>query len=116
MTSRRLPACSPTPASCAIVSGVVSAVSNARVYLDLREEFGGLDEWLWRFVDGCSRQNHWRNMSEVPASTAESDAMSKALAKRGFKFIGSTICYAFMQAVGMVNDHTTDCFRYRELR
>lgn len=94
---------------------VASAIGNARACLDLRDEFGSFDAWLWRFVDGQPRRNNWRTMSEVPASTAESDAMSKALIKRGFKFVGSTICYAFMQAVGMVNDHTTDCFRHREL-
>ena len=95
---------------------VASAVINARAYLDLREQCGSFDAWLWRFVDGLPRQNRWRSLSEVPASTAESDAMSKALAKRGFKFVGSKICYAFMQAVGMVNDHTTDCFRHYDLR
>ncbi|MBK7664539.1 MAG: DNA-3-methyladenine glycosylase I [Sterolibacteriaceae bacterium] len=94
---------------------VASAIGNARACLDLRDEFGSFDAWLWRFVDGQQRRNNWRTASEVPASTAESDAMSKALTRRGFKFVGSTICYAFMQAVGMVNDHTTDCFRHREL-
>jgi len=95
---------------------VASAINNARAWLNVRDEFGNIDTWLWLFVDGSTRQNCWRTMSEVPASTAESDAMSKALVKRGFKFVGSTICYAFMQAVGMVNDHTTDCFRHRDLR
>lgn len=95
---------------------IASAVTNARAWLDLREEFGSVDDWLWKFVDGQPRQNRWRSMSQVPASTSESDALSKALAKRGFKFVGSTICYAFMQAVGMVNDHTTNCFRHGELR
>lgn len=93
---------------------IASAVTNARAWLDLREEFGSVDDWLWKFVDGQPRQNRWRSMSQVPASTSESDALSKALAKRGFKFVGSTICYAFMQAVGMVNDHTTNCFRHGE--
>jgi DNA-3-methyladenine glycosylase I len=95
---------------------IVSALVNARAYLNLRDECDSFGEWLWRFVDARPRQNRWRTMAEVPATTADSDAMSKALAKRGFKFVGSTICYAFMQAVGMVNDHTTDCFRHRELR
>ena len=95
---------------------VASAVINARAYLDLREQCGSFDAWLWRFVHGLPRQNRWRSLSEVPASTAESDAMSKALAKRGFKFVGSKICYAFMQAVGMVDDDTTDCFRHYDLR
>lgn len=95
---------------------LAAAVVNARAYLALRETAGSFDQWLWRFVDGRPRQNRWRSIAEVPASTTESDALSKALAERGFKFVGSTICYAFMQAVGMVNDHTTDCFRHRELR
>jgi DNA-3-methyladenine glycosylase I len=95
---------------------VASAVTNARAWLGLRDEFGNCDDWLWKFVDGRPQQNRWRNLSQVPASTPESDALSKALAKRGFKFVGRTICYAFMQAVGMVNDHTTDCFRHGELR
>lgn len=95
---------------------IAAAIGNARAYLALREECGNVDVWLWQFVDGSPRQNRWRSLSEVPASTAESDAMSRALAKRGFKFVGSTICYAFMQAVGMVNDHTTDCFRHAALR
>jgi DNA-3-methyladenine glycosylase I len=95
---------------------IAAAIGNARAYLALRESCGSIDAWLWQFVDGRPRQNRWRSRSEVPASTAESDAMSRALAKRGFKFVGSIICYAFMQAVGMVNDHTTDCFRHAALR
>lgn len=95
---------------------VAAAIGNARAYLALREECGNVDAWLWQFVDGRPQQNRWQSLAEVPASTAESDAMSRALAKRGFKFVGSTICYAFMQAVGMVNDHTTDCFRHASLR
>ncbi len=95
---------------------IAAAIGNARAYLALREECGNVDAWLWQFVDGHTRQNRWKRPSAVPASTAESDAMSRALAKRGFKFVGSTICYAFMQAVGMVNDHTTDCFRHAALR
>lgn len=94
---------------------VAATIGNARAYLRLRDECGSFDTWLWRFVDGRPRVNTWRRMAEVPASSAESDAMSRALAGRGFKFVGSTICYAFMQAVGMVNDHTTDCFRHRML-
>jgi DNA-3-methyladenine glycosylase I len=92
-----------------------SAVDNARAFLALREEFGSFDAYLWRFVDGVPLQNAWRSISEVPASTAISDLLSRDLKKRGFRFVGSTICYAFMQAVGMVNDHTTDCFRWKEL-
>lgn len=95
---------------------IAAAIANARAFLDVREEFGGFDPWIWQFVAGHTRQNVWRSASEVPATSAQSDAMSSALASRGFKFVGSTICYAFMQAVGMVNDHTTDCFRHRALR
>ncbi len=92
---------------------VNAAVGNARAYLEIRDELGSFSDYLWQFVDGEPLVNAWATLGEVPASTARSDAMSKALKKRGFKFVGSTICYAFMQAVGMVNDHTTDCFRYR---
>jgi len=92
---------------------VESAVSNARAVLALQEEFGSFGEYVWAFIDPSEerkpRVNAWKTMREVPARTAESDAMSKALKKRGFRFVGSTICYAFMQAVGMVNDHTVDC-------
>ena len=91
---------------------VASAVSNAQAVLAVQDELGSLDRFLWQFVGGEPRINRWRSMREVPARTPESDAMSKALRRRGFRFVGSTICYAFMQAVGMVNDHTTDCFRY----
>ena len=95
---------------------VESAVSNARVFLDVREEFGTFNRYIWRFVDGKPVQNRWRRLSEIPATTKESDAMSKDLKQRGFRFVGSTICYAFMQATGMVNDHEVSCFRYRELK
>jgi DNA-3-methyladenine glycosylase I len=91
---------------------VASTVDNARAVLAVREELGSLDRFLWQFVGGEPRINRWRSMREVPARTPESDAMSKALRTRGFRFVGSTICYAFMQAVGMVNDHTIDCFRH----
>lgn len=94
---------------------VAAAINNARQFLTVQEEFGSFDVYLWRFVDGAPIVNHWHNMSEVPASTPLSDALSKDLVKRGFKFVGSTICYAFMQAVGMVNDHTVDCFRHDEI-
>ena len=94
---------------------VQAAVLNARAYLKLREELGSFDRFLWQFVDGRPKQNAWRSLDQIPARTPESDAMSAALQARGFKFVGSTICYAFMQAVGMVNDHRTDCFRHREL-
>ncbi len=95
---------------------VQSAVINAQKFLEVQNEFGSFDQFIWQFVEGKPRQNKWRSMAEVPAQTAESDAMSKELKRRGFKFIGSTICYAHMQATGMVNDHTTDCFRHAELR
>jgi DNA-3-methyladenine glycosylase I len=94
---------------------IESTVINAQKFLDVKEEFGSFDHFIWQFVDGKPRQNAWRSLSEIPATTSESDAMSKELKRRGFKFVGSTICYAHMQATGMVNDHTTDCFRYREL-
>ena len=93
-----------------------AAVQNAQAYLKVAEEFGSFDRYLWQFVGGCPRQNRWSRGQEIPARTAESDALSKDLKKRGFKFVGSTICYAFMQAVGMVNDHLTDCFRYGEIK
>jgi DNA-3-methyladenine glycosylase I len=91
---------------------VAAAVRNAQAWLALREEGVEPGEYLWSFVGGQPKQNAWANLREVPARTAESDAMSKALAKRGFKFVGSTICYAFMQATGMVNDHLTGCPRH----
>ena len=94
---------------------IESAIKNARGVLTLQEEFGSLDTYLWQFVDGHPLQNAWDSMSDVPAKTKQSEAMSKDLKKRGFNFVGPTICYAFMQAVGMVNDHTTNCYRYNEL-
>jgi DNA-3-methyladenine glycosylase I len=93
-----------------------AAVANAKALLALREETGSFDRFLWQLVGGKPIQNRWKSLSEVPPETAESTAMSKELRRRGFGFVGPTICYAFMQAVGMVNDHTTDCFRHRELR
>ena len=94
---------------------VESAVTNARAFLAVQKEAGSFDAYIWRFVDGKPRVNKRRTMSDVPASTPESDALSKDLKKRGFRFVGTTICYAFMQATGMVNDHAVDCFRYREV-
>jgi DNA-3-methyladenine glycosylase I len=94
---------------------VVSAVQNAKAFLVVQKEFGSFDRYIWQFVGGNPRVNAWKFGQRVPASTAESDAMSKDLKKRGFNFVGSTICYAFMQAVGMVNDHVVECFRYAEL-
>ena len=94
---------------------VDSAVSNARAFLSVQDEFGSFDAYVWRFVDGRPRVNRWKQLGQIPARTNESDALSNDLLRREFRFVGSTICYAFMQAVGMVNDHPTDCFRYREL-
>ncbi len=94
---------------------VASATRNAKAFLAVQAEFGTFDDYLWRFVDGQPVRNTWRTMAEVPASTPVSDALSKDLKRRGFNFVGTTICYAFMQAVGMVNDHLTDCFRYSEV-
>ena len=94
---------------------IESAVSNARAFLDVQKEFGSFDAYIWRFVDGKPRVNAVRKMSDVQASTPQSDAMSKDLKKRGFRFVGTTICYAFMQATGLVNDHTVECFRYGQV-
>lgn len=92
-----------------------STIDNARAFLEVQDEFGSFDGYIWKFVDGKPIRNEWRALKEIPASTKESDAMSKDLKKRGFRFVGSTICYAFMQATGMVNDHMVDCFRYRAI-
>jgi DNA-3-methyladenine glycosylase I len=94
---------------------IVSAIENARAFLRVQQEFGSFDRYVWQFVGGKPRVNRRKSLRQVPAHTAESDAMSKDLKRRGFKFVGTTICYAFMQAVGMVNDHVVDCFRYKEL-
>ena len=95
---------------------IASAVDNARAFLAVQEEFGTFDEYIWAFVGHTPKQNRWKSLADVPARTPESDAMSKDLKRRGFRFVGSTICYAFMQAVGMVNDHLVGCFRHAELR
>jgi DNA-3-methyladenine glycosylase I len=94
---------------------IASAVQNAKAFLNVQEEFGSFDAYIWQFAGGSPIVNAWRSAKQVPASTPQSDAMSKALKKRGFSFVGTTICYAFMQAVGMVNDHLTTCFRYAQL-
>ena len=94
---------------------VAASVTNARAFLKVQEEFGSFDKYIWQFTGGKPLKNKWKSLKQVPATTKESDAMSKDLKKRGFKFAGSTICYAFMQATGMVNDHTTDCFRYSKV-
>jgi DNA-3-methyladenine glycosylase I len=95
---------------------IESAISNAEAFLAVQAEFGRFDRYIWQFVGAHPRRNRWRTPRQVPASTPESDAMSKDLKKRGFRFVGSTICYAFMQATGMVNDHLVTCFRYSELQ
>jgi DNA-3-methyladenine glycosylase I len=95
---------------------VAAAVTNARAFLEVQREFGSFDAYLWGFVGGRPRQNAWRRLADVPARTPESDALSRDLKRRGFKFVGSTICYAFMQAVGLVNDHESGCFRHAEVK
>jgi DNA-3-methyladenine glycosylase I len=94
---------------------IEAAIQNAKAFLALRREFGSFDAYIWQFVNGKPKKNAWITVKEIPSKTTESDAMSRDLIKRGFKFAGSTICYAFMQATGMVNDHTLDCFRYHEV-
>ena len=94
---------------------IQAAIINAQKYLAVQQEFGSFDAFIWRFVGGATIQNKWRSMNELPSTSPASDAMSKELKRRGFKFIGSTICYAYMQATGMVNDHLTPCYRYTEL-
>ncbi len=94
---------------------VAAAVQNARAFLEIQKEFGSFDVYVWQFVGGKPKQNAWKTLQEIPPKTAESDTLSKDLVKRGFKFIGPTICYAFMQAVGMVNDHVVTCYRHAQL-
>lgn len=93
-----------------------AAIQNAKAFIKVREEFGSFDKYIWQFTEGKTILNSWKDLKQIPKTTNESDAMSKDLKNRGFKFVGSTICYSFMQAVGMVNDHITDCFRYHELQ
>jgi DNA-3-methyladenine glycosylase I len=95
---------------------IAAAVRNAKAFLAVQKEFGSFDAYIWGFVGGRPRRNAWKTSQQIPARTPESDAMSRDLLARGFKFVGPTICYAFMQAVGMVNDHLVTCFRYREIR
>lgn len=95
---------------------IAATIRNARLFLEVQREFGSFDAYIWRFVGNKQINSNFNSFKEIPATTKESDAMSKDLLKRGFTFVGSTICYAFMQAVGMVNDHETNCFRYREIR
>ena len=94
---------------------ITAAIQNARSFVAIQEEFGSFDAYVWRFVGDQPRKNGWRTVKEIPSRTPESEALSQDLMKRGFRFVGPTICYAFMQAVGMVNDHTVDCFRYGEV-
>ena len=93
-----------------------AAVNNAQKFIQVQREFGSFDTFIWGFVGGVPQQNKWSTHADIPTTTVTSDAMSKELKQRGFKFVGSTICYAFMQATGMVNDHTSNCFRYKQLR
>jgi DNA-3-methyladenine glycosylase I len=95
---------------------IESAVTNAHALLKVQEEFGSFDKYAWRFVDGKPRQNSWKTLRQIPPTTRESDALSRDLKQRGFKFVGPTVIYAHMQAVGMVNDHLIDCFRYRTIK
>lgn len=94
---------------------IAATISNAKAFLRIQDEFGAFDKYIWQLVGGAPKQNAWKTHKRVPAKTVKSDAMSKDLQKRGFRFVGSTICYAFMQATGMVNDHLVQCFRYEEL-
>ena len=94
---------------------VEGAIKNARAFLKVQEDVGSFDDYIWTFVDGRTKQNAWKTLGRIPAKSAESDAMSKDLKRRGFTFVGSTICYAYMQAAGMVNDHMVECFRHRQL-
>lgn len=96
-------------------SKVSCAVANARAFVEIQKEFGSFDEYIWKFVGSRPKKNSWKTDKDIPARTEESDAMSEDLISRGFKYVGSTICYAFMQAAGMVNDHVVDCFRYEEV-
>lgn len=94
---------------------ISAAINNARLFLEIQSEQGSFADFIWQFVDGQPIQNNWKSLSDVPVTTLQSEQMSKALKSKGFKFVGSTICYAYMQAVGMVNDHTIDCFRHQEI-
>jgi len=95
---------------------VNAAITNAKVFLSIREEYGSFDRYIWQFVEGKSIQNQWQHVNQIPVTTLESEQMSKSLKQKGFKFVGPTICYAYMQAIGMVNDHTNDCFRHKQIK
>jgi DNA-3-methyladenine glycosylase I len=94
---------------------ILATINNAQLFIEVQKEFGSFDKYIWQFTKGVPKVNKWKTMRQIPVSTKESDAMSEDLKKRGFKFVGTTICYAFMQGIGMVNDHTVDCFRYKKL-
>lgn len=94
---------------------IKATISNAKLFLAIQREFGSFDKYIWQFTGGKSKVNQWRSVKQIPATSKESDAMSQDLYARGFRFVGSTICYAFMQAAGMINDHSTDCFRYKQV-
>jgi len=94
---------------------ILATINNAQRFIEIRKEFGSFEKYIWQFTNNKPLMNKWKTMKQIPNFTKESDAMSKDLKKRGFKFVGTTICYAFMQGIGMVNDHTMDCFRYREI-
>ena len=94
---------------------IAASITNAKAFLAVQEEFNSFNNYIWQFTDGGVIQNHWKDLRSIPATSEESDSMSRDLKQRGFKFVGSTICYAFMQATGMVNDHVVDCFRYKQL-
>ena len=94
---------------------IEASIDNARAFLEVQDEFGSFDKFIWQYVDRKPRQNYWRQLKDIPASTKESEQMSKYLQQRGFRFVGPTICYAFMHAVGMVNDHVVDCFRHKQV-
>ena len=95
---------------------VNASITNAKAFLTIRQEYGSFDSYIWQFVEGKSIQNHWQQFNQIPVKTIESEQMSKSLKQKGFKFVGATICYAYMQAIGMVNDHTDDCFRYQQIK
>ena len=115
-TARSIPRLLSDPAIVRNRQKIEATIGNARAFLAVQDAFGSFDAYVWRFTDGATRRNAWKRRGSVPARTRQSDAMSADLRARGFAFVGSTICYAYMQAAGLVNDHLVDCFRYREIR
>ncbi len=95
---------------------VNAAITNAKAFLTIQQKYGSFDNYIWQFVEGKSIQNQWQQFNQIPVTTTESEQMSKSLKQKGFKFVGATICYAYMQAIGMVNDHTNDCFRHKQIK